>query len=111
MFPGRRGQYEVVEEGKDYLTVKYISGEWEGKTVRMSKDLHNRLQGNIKIERKVAEEQERQQLEDTLDIWYKKYPALYKSLWCQNIPGHTLLSRLEEDYPEAAYNVREALDG
>lgn len=104
-YQGRHGEYTILQETPDKLFVRYISGEWKDKELWMSKVVHNRLQENIEVERLSAERLEREDVQNKLDIWWIKYPALYKSLWHENITGETLLEKLEEEYPDAAGNI------
>ena len=105
VYQGRQGEYIILREDLGKLTVKYVSGKWKDKEVTMSKALHNKIQENIEIVQTVAIRQEVEDLNDKLDLWYQRYPALYSSLWKENIMGETLLEKLEEEYPDAASNI------
>lgn len=104
-YKGRKGEYTIVREAPGQLLVKYLSGEWKNKEVWMAKTLHDRIQENIEVDKKIIVDAVRQDLTDKLDLWFEKYPALYTSLWQEAIHGETLLKKLEEEYPEAAANV------
>jgi len=104
-YQGRHGDYIILQETPGGFLVRYISGEWKDKEVQMSKVIHNRLQENIEVERLATERLEEEDIQNKLDTWWIKYPALYTSLWQENITGKVLLRNLEEEYPDAASNV------
>ena len=105
VYQGRHGEYIILQETPGKLLVRYISGEWKDRQVQMSKALHSKIQENIEVERLSAERLEKESVQDKLDMWWTKYPALYTSLWHENITGETLLEKLEEEYPDAAGNI------
>jgi len=79
LFKGRRGKYRIIEiKPPDKLVVEYVSGEWAGRTVTMSKELHDRIQYNIRME----EEAKRRKIEEErallLDIWWHFIPPYIK---------------------------------
>ena len=106
VFKGRKGQYEIIEEAPNHIIVKYISGEWLGQVVKMSRQVHESLQRNIKHDKMAQTKGEKEATDDYLDFWFKKYPGLYNSLWYKDVQGAILLKRLEETYPEAGENIR-----
>jgi len=103
LFRGRRGEYRIIEiKPPDKLVVEYVSGEWAGRTVTMSKELHDRIQYNIRMEEEARKRKIEEERALLLDIWWQLYPALYKAQWYEGITDRVLLERLEENYPEAA---------
>lgn len=109
IFKGIKGQYEIIEESPTHVTVKYISGEWLGKVVKMSRQVHDTLQRNIRHDKIARSEGEKDAVAESLDLWYKKYPGLYNSLFFDGIMESRLLKLLEETYSEAGEVVRDII--
>lgn len=108
VYEGRKGNYVILEylpAGR--LRVKYVSGEWKGKTVEMNGELHKRIQENIRADKAAAERVRKEMVDDLLDIWYAKYPNLYMVYYEDNMEGEKLLELLETEYPINAENVKE----
>lgn len=108
IYQGRKGEYTIIQDfpGKfPRILVEYVSGPWKGKQISMSKATHNKIQENIGVEKIVEETLEKQEIEDKLDLWFEKYPNLYKTMWYEGITGTVLLEKLENEYPDAGSNV------
>lgn len=111
-YRGPRGLYQIMAVPKPgKILVRYLEGEWKDQEVVMDLALHGRIQKRKIALARAKEEGEADEADFLLDIWYDKYPALYKVHWQEGISSTVLLRILEEEYPLASENVREEAYG
>lgn len=111
VYEGYRGQYVIRGiTSKGDFDVMYVSGEWQGKPGIMSRRIHNSQQFRRKIVKATTETSQEARLTKLLDLFYKKYPNLYKAEWTKDIYADDLWQALETKYPYAVENIEDMLE-
>jgi len=106
-FAGPKGVYEIVsvEEGK--YKVKYLKGDWKGKTVLMTPSVHFSIQIKKEAQADALQIAQYNEQDVKLGIWYEKFKNVYLMNHNPVLFDDELLKLLEEAYPELATRVDE----
>ena len=101
-FEGRKGPYKILGERGGKYVVQYTGGEWVGKTLPMSKDLHERMQYNLQMEKVAGRSRADMGAGPYLEIWWDKFRSLYKQHHVPGIHDIDMMEILEDNYPDEA---------
>jgi len=108
VYSGRKGKYKITKilPGDKFLA-KYVSGDWEGRTIEMRQQTHQIIQREIGFDLKNKKLAAERVLDTILETWYERFEALYMDVYRKGISDQKLLELLEEKYPTAASVVQE----
>jgi len=106
-FSGPRGTYKIVEYlDPTRIKVKYLDGDWKGKTVEMSALIHHNIQQRQGGERS----KNATKIAVILDAWWIRFPHIYRSEMLYTQYEDELLERLMSIYPELVEDVQPIAD-